>query len=101
MVENIARTQERLENIGTAQPLLGALRTVSMGSWQAARKKRKSVQRYASQLQGLLAWLVPQLPAEKPRRTSDEKKEERVVALLLGSERGMCGRFNRAIVEYG
>lgn len=101
MVENVERTQERLENIRTAEPLLGALRTVSMGSWQAARKQKGSVQRYAARLEGLLPWLVPQLPARKSRRRRRERKVERVVALLLGSERGMCGRFNRAIVEYG
>jgi F-type H+-transporting ATPase subunit gamma len=101
MVENVERTQERLENIRTAEPLLGALRTVSMGSWQAARQQEGSVRQYAARLQGLLPWLLPQLPAQKSRRPRPERKLERVVALLLGSERGMCGRFNRAIVEYG
>jgi F-type H+-transporting ATPase subunit gamma len=101
MVENIERTQERLENIRTAEPLLGALRTVSMGSWHSARNQKRSVQRYAVQLQELLPWLVPQLPTRKSQQPPQEQKLERVVALLLGSERGMCGRFNRAIVEYG
>ena len=101
MIENVERSQERLDNIRTAEPLLGALRTVSMGSWQAARKQKAAVQRYAARLQGLLPWLVPQLAARKSRRRRPAQRLERGVALLIGSERGMCGRFNRAIVEYG
>jgi F-type H+-transporting ATPase subunit gamma len=101
MVENVERTQERLENIRSAEPLLGALRTISMGSWQAARKQKRTAQRYAARLGELLPWLVPQLPVRKRRRQPREQKVERAVALLLGSERGMCGRFNRDMVEYG
>jgi len=46
MVEDLERAQDRLDNIRTVEPLLGALRTISLGSWQAALEQRANARRY-------------------------------------------------------
>lgn len=116
-MQEVERARERLENIRSVKPILGGLRTISLGSWQAALKRRSSVQNYAAQLKGMLPWLVPHLetapgliarlretlpvirPSRGQRDDEADSRPGRLKALVLGSERGLCGRFNVAVVE--
>lgn len=98
MSQELDRAQNRLENIRTVVPLLGALRTISLGSWQTALKQKTSAQRYGERLRAMLPLLLPHLPVSRQGRRESPTKQ--VVVLLIGSERGLCGRFNAALVEY-
>lgn len=98
MSQDLDRAQDRLENIRTVVPLLGALRTISLGSWQTALKQKTSARRYGEQLRAILPLLLPHLPMGG--RGQRESSPTRVVALVMGSERGLCGRFNIALVEH-
>ncbi len=107
-MSGIEQLQSRLANVRTVEPILGALRTISLGSWQAAQNQRTGLQRFAYHLQEVLRQVAPALPQPSPRRLWSRAKPvpavvpdnpERVVLLVLGTERGLCGRFNDAIVE--
>ncbi len=99
-MEDLERTETRLDNIRTVEPILSALRTISLGSWQAALKRKDSVRRYEERLTAMLPGLLPHVrPPSFPPIGGDERGEARVVALVIGSERGLCGRFNAAVVE--
>lgn len=106
---DLERARSRLDNIRSVQPILGALHSISLGSWQAALNQSAKVRRYAEQLMDLLPPLLPHLPAGRPARrfafpfssspvAMDERRAQ-VVALAVGSERGLCGRFNAVVVE--
>ena len=45
-MQDLERAETRLDNIRTVEPILSALRTISLGSWQAALKRKDSVRRY-------------------------------------------------------
>ncbi|MGD2103675.1 MAG: FoF1 ATP synthase subunit gamma [Anaerolineae bacterium] len=119
-MEEIERAHERLDNIRGVKPILNGLRTISLGSWQAALKRRSSTRDYAERLEAMLPPLMPHLLAERPRldgslygvkRSSARESTRasgtagrapdsgarRVTALVIGSERGLCGRFNVAV----
>lgn len=99
-MEDLERTETRLDNIRTVEPILSALRTISLGSWQAALKRKDSVRRYEERLTAMLPALLPHVgPPSFPPIEGDERGEARVVALVIGSERGLCGRFNATVVE--
>lgn len=118
-MEELERARERLENIRSVKPILGGLRTISLGSWQAALKRRSGVRDYARQLRDMLPWLVPHLQSEKPlgarlrevvpfspavsgrgeEKSKTDSALRQLKALVVGSERGLCGRFNVAVVE--
>jgi F-type H+-transporting ATPase subunit gamma len=105
--------QGRLENIRTVEPIVGALRTISLGSWQAALRRRRSLLPYTEQLRmvlpvviahlehphdGLLAHLRRQLGGRgKPERSSPQ----RVRIVAVGSERGLVGGFNDVVAREG
>jgi F-type H+-transporting ATPase subunit gamma len=102
-MEELERAQARLNHIRSAAPILTALRTISLGSWKAALRQRGSVQRYGERLTAILPSLLPHLPAGRRvglagqrARPNDAPASERVAVLVIGSERGLCGRFNMA-----
>jgi F-type H+-transporting ATPase subunit gamma len=117
-MEEQERAQERLENIRSVKPILGGLRTISLGSWQTALKRRSGVRDYARHLRAMLPALVPHLRASRgivarwrqlarPGTPHDINRivrgrrrsgTARIQALVIGSERGLCGRFNVAVV---
>jgi F-type H+-transporting ATPase subunit gamma len=105
-MEELERAQARLDHIRTVAPILSALRTISLGSWKAALKQHTSARRYGERLTAILPLLVPHLPGGRRARLARRRAQldgtstpERVAVLVIGSERGLCGRFNVAAVE--
>jgi F-type H+-transporting ATPase subunit gamma len=104
MAENIERSQTRLSNIRSVQPLLGALRTISLGSWQSSLRRQQNMKIYRSQFAMMLASLAPQIAAQRKKMPGGldwvATAENRKVAILIGSERGLVGRFNNTVLEH-
>jgi len=98
-MEDLERVETRLDHIRTVEPILSAMRTISLGSWQAALKRKDSVRRYEERLAAMLPALLPHLPPPFIPPNGGERGGARVVALAIGTERGLCGRFNVAVVE--
>lgn len=98
-MEDLERAEKRLDDIRTVEPILNALRTISLGSWQAALKGREGVRRYAERLAAVLPALSPHIPPNALPKLEGMKGGARVVALAVGSGRGLCGRFNTAVIE--
>lgn len=98
-MENLAQVQSRLANIQSVLPLLGALRTISLGRWQTAQKQRRAQQAYEAALLGMLPWLLPRLPANRAVTAENLAAAKRIVIVALGSERGLCGQFNTLITR--
>lgn len=97
MSQSFERAKLRLDNIKTIQPLLSALRTMSMGAWQMANRKIAYLREYEDHLDRILFSILPGA-LDKPKRklqTSDEPPSiADSIILVIGSERGLCGKFN-------
>lgn len=96
-MEDIERARTRLNNVRTVEPILGALRTISLGSWQLAQSQRGRVASYRQRLAGMLLFLRPHLPQPAPDAS---RAAHTTLLLAVGSERGLCGRFNTTILEH-
>jgi F-type H+-transporting ATPase subunit gamma len=90
------QTRERLENIRSVEPIVNALRTIAMGNWKAAMARRKRALEFDRRIGGLLAEIPGAFPAAGP---GSARAATRVTALAVGSERGLCGAFNRMLAE--
>ena len=106
-MESLERAESRLKHIRTAMPILSALRTISLGSWRVALRQSASVRRYEERLATILALLVPHLPGRQRAELAAQRSGyqnvstlERVVVAVIGTERGLCGRFNARAVAY-
>lgn len=91
-----ARAERRLENIQAVEPILSALRTVSQGSMQAARKRLTAVRKYEKELLEISSWIPAGAALSHPEQ---KKGRDRALFLALGSDRGLCARFNRDTAE--
>jgi len=94
------RLRARLDNIQAVEPILSALRTISSGTRMMALKKMESAERYQQGLArvvSLMRW--PLSGGSRPLRGRRTKKSG-LPLLAIGSERGLCGGFNEALVAY-
>ncbi len=101
----LEKAESRLSNIRKVQPILAALRTISIGSWQIARNRHAGLERYTQRLRRLLPVVLPKvarpsrLLGGRKRARQDKDSDGRAqVLLVIGSERGLCGRYNKALV---
>ena len=53
------------KNIRSVEPFLGAMRTISLGSWQAALSRQQRIREYSKQLLSLLPAVLPHLVREQ------------------------------------
>ncbi len=85
MAQDIERVQERLRNIRTVKPILGAMRTISLGNWQMAQNRRVDVERYGESLLSILPLVLPYLEGRNDGRR-----------VLLGDRSGLAGALDTA-----
>ncbi|MCB2202740.1 F0F1 ATP synthase subunit gamma [bacterium] len=97
MAQTYEKVVSRLKNIKAIEPLLGALRTISMGTWQTAQHKLRQMREYESHYDKVLAQILPRLDADDINRSGKQSTttpSADAVIVILGTERGLCGKFN-------
>jgi F-type H+-transporting ATPase subunit gamma len=102
MSQSFEHAKSRLDNIRTIEPLLSALRTMSMGSWQMANRKIANLIKYEEDLDQILIEILPKFapkPAKIPGTDESELRGNDTIYLIIGSERGLCGKFNTSLAE--
>lgn len=106
MSYELKKAEGRLENIRKVKPILAALRTISLGSWQMARNRRAGLTAFTDRLLELLPVIVPAIADRREGRRrwwvgrrDEPKAADRAAVLIVGAERGLCGRYNKPIIE--
>ena len=97
------RTQARLENVQTVEPMLGALRTISLGTWQSATSRLQGLKAISKEYDAMLASLLPALSKSEyvKKRTVEQKNPcTRQLVVLAGTERGLCGRLDQDLIDF-
>jgi len=95
------RIRARLDNIRGIEPILTALKTVSLGTWQTAIHRRSGVESFGQRLVAVRSLLAPHL-AEHHKGHIQEMPTSPAssnVIVVIGSERGLCGRYNSVVVD--
>lgn len=96
-MEEQEQTEARLDHIRTVKPIVEALRTISMGSWRSALDWRRGLGRYQERLSRIMVALIPHLPASSGKQGPE--RVGKVLAVIVGSERGLVGGFNQAVAQ--
>lgn len=106
MSEALERATARLANLEAIEPLLNALRVLSLSSLQMTQKRLRSVENYAIRFTSIAQQLVhlssPQLKKSVKEETDPDfqnTKPQKALLLILGSVRGICGAFNRNLAN--
>ena len=98
-MESLERFEARLDNIRSVEPILSALRTISLASWQMALNQRIALGRYRDRLSDVRRVLPAQRHIDQRPQRQPGPSSARSSVLVIGSERGLCGRFNALVVE--
>ena len=98
-MENLDRSEERLENIQTVEPIIAALRTISLGGWRASLKRKRHVEQLLVDLTHMASALPLSVYSQSNSVQTSVTELTRSVLLVVGSERGLCGRFNSVIAD--
>jgi F-type H+-transporting ATPase subunit gamma len=102
MSQTYERVLSRLNNLKAIEPLLGALRTISMGTWQMAQNKLIQIKQFEERFNQLLIEVLPVINVKdsqnRPALPKDMKPTDTFI-LIVGSERGLCGKFNEILAE--
>ncbi len=99
MSQTSERAKTRLRNLTAIEPLLNALKTISMGNWQMALNKAAQIQHYERHYKRILVDILPVIGNEVFRATKPGKDDHKVIYLIIGTEHGLCGRFNDVLAE--
>jgi F-type H+-transporting ATPase subunit gamma len=102
MTLNFEQAKSRLENISSIEPLLGALRTLSMGTWQMALNKISQIKQYDENIDNILTEILPSIKKSRfDRRKTDTRPAQiaDTIFLIIGTERGLCGKFNETLID--
>lgn len=102
MSQNFELAKTRLDNISAIEPLLAALRTMSMGTWQIALNKVSQMKSYEENYKHVIAEILPTINERKLKRTVKKARTPEIadtIILIIGTERGLCGKFNDALIE--
>lgn len=102
MTQSYENAKSRLNNITSIKPLLSALRTLSMGTWQMALNKLSKMHQFQEQFDQILAKILPKINENQLRRQPKNHKvlaEVDTILFIIGTERGLCGKFNKSLAE--
>lgn len=98
-MEAVERLTTRLNNVRAVEPILAALRTIALGNRLLAISKSRAVAEYRQELEQILALLGPGAPKGN-LLSSQRQAQGRLILLVLGSERGLCGAFNDTVAVH-
>lgn len=99
-MEQLEHLTIRLDNIQAVEPILNALRAIASSSRLQALKKAQAVEQYGQDLLHILSILLPRATKSPGISQTRAPGSGTRILLVIGSERGLCGAFNKAVVEY-
>lgn len=73
-----------------------------MGTWQTTQKKITEINRFEESYSHIINQIVSHLEVKYKKRSITHAKKPLVadtIILILGSERGLCGKFNETLAE--
>lgn len=99
-MEGVERLTTRLSNIRAVEPILGALRTIALGNRLLAIGRARAVAQYRQELEDILALVAPGAATWSLLLGAKGQAAGRMILLVIGSERGLCGAFNESVALY-
>lgn len=106
MSEALDRATARLANLEAMEPLLNALRVLSLSSMQMTQNRMRNVDNYAERFTSIAQQLVNLSATAKTTSSKEEaslnienQMPQKSLLIILGSVRGICGAFNRILAS--
>ena len=92
--------RRRIRSVKNTQQLTKAMKTVSAAKLRRAQERVMSARPYAAQLKGVLANLAARIE-NVSHPLLEVRKEDRILAVVVTADRGLCGAFNSNVIKTG
>ncbi len=91
----------RIASVKTTRQVTSAMKVVSAAKLKKAQDAINQIRPYANKLRGILASLSASLESTDDSVYTQQRNPEKVLIVLISSNRGLCGGFNSNISKVG
>ncbi|MBC8004143.1 MAG: ATP synthase F1 subunit gamma [Verrucomicrobia bacterium] len=96
---NLKEIRTRITSVKTTRQVTSAMKMVSAAKLKKAQDAIFQIRPYANKLSGLLATLGSILENEGDSAYTMQRSAEKVLIVVISSNRGLCGGFNSSITK--
>ncbi len=89
----------RIASVKTTRQVTSAMKIVSAAKLKKAQDAIYQIRPYANKLHGILSSISSSLGESEDSVYSDQREPEKVLIVLISSNRGLCGGFNTNIAK--
>jgi F-type H+-transporting ATPase subunit gamma len=98
---NLKETRTRISSVKTIRQVTSAMKMVSAARLKKAQDAILQIRPYAEKLSGLLSSLSSALDNNADSAYTVQRNPDKVLVVLISSNRGLCGGFNSYITKIG
>jgi F-type H+-transporting ATPase subunit gamma len=99
MPGQLKEVRNRIKSIESTQQITKAMKMVSAAKLRRAQEAIIQMRPYAKKLQEMLINIVSNVEGDLSLKLAEERPVERVLFIVITSDRGLCGAYNSALVK--
>lgn len=96
---NLKEIRERKASVASTMQITSAMKMVSAAKLKRAQDAIVQFRPYAEKLQEILASVGDSLKDDEDNQFADQRDKERILLVLITSNRGLCGAFNSNAIK--
>jgi len=97
---NLKEIRNRIASVSSTQQITSAMKMVSAAKLRRAQEAILQMRPYADQLRVILSYLSEAIRDEEDDPFGVEREIQRVLIVVITSNRGLCGSFNSTVVKH-
>jgi len=96
---NLKEIRTRIASVGSTRQITSAMKMVSAAKLKKAQDAVVQIRPYAEKLQEILSSIVDSLKSDVENIYAQSRDEDRILLVLVTSNRGLCGAFNSNAIK--
>lgn len=99
MAGQLKEVRNRIKSVQSTQQITKAMKMVSAAKLRRAQESITQMRPYAQKLQEMLSNIVSNLDGSMSLKLAEERTVEKVLFIVITSDRGLCGGYNANIIK--
>jgi F-type H+-transporting ATPase subunit gamma len=99
MAGQLKEVRNRIKSVQSTQQITKAMKMVSAAKLRRAQEAILQMRPYAKKLQEMLSNIVSNIEGGTSLKLSEERPVEKVLFIVITSDRGLCGGYNANLVK--
>lgn len=99
MAGQLKEVRNRIKSVQSTQQITKAMKMVSAAKLRRAQESITQMRPYAQKLQEMLSNIVSNLDGSMSLKLADERAVEKILFIVITSDRGLCGGYNANIIK--